>query len=195
MDEALDTWFAREILSHEEALARYLTRTWPNRDDVHDLRQEIYIRVYESAARTRPIAPKSFLFTAARNLMADRMRRRRIVSIETTGDMDALNVSVDEISPEQIANAHQELRRLADALDRLPPKCRAVMWMRKVEGLSQKEVAGRMGVTEGAIEKHITKGVRLLAQWLLSGNGSDGVRDGVRNSETAEVEHGKQHTD
>lgn len=194
MDEPLENWFAREILSHEDSLVRYLMRTWPNRDDIHDLRQDTYIRVYEAAAKARPLAPKSFLFATARNLMADRVRRRRIVSIEATGDMDALNVSVDEISPEQITSAHQELRRLAEAFDLLPPKCRDVVWMRKVEELSQKEVAVRMHITEGAVEKHITKGVRMLAKSLFGGNRTDGMLDDVRNSD-AEVEHGKQHAD
>jgi RNA polymerase sigma-70 factor (ECF subfamily) len=163
MEEDLDTWFVREVLSHEAALMRYLTRTWSNRDDVHDLRQETYVRVYEAAAKSRPLAAKSFLFTTARHLMADRVRRERIVSIEPTGDLEALNVSVDEISPEQRVNARQELRRLADAFDLLPPKCRAAVWMRKVEGLSQREVAARLGVREGTVEKHITKGIRILA--------------------------------
>lgn len=194
MDESLDAWFAREVLSHEDALVRYLRRTWPNRDEVHDLRQETYIRLYESATKARPLAPKAFLFTTARNLMADRVRRRRIVSIEATGDVDALNVSVDEISPEQITSAHQELRRLAQAFDLLPAKCRDVMWMRKVEGLPQKDVAARMGISEGAVEKHITKGVRMLAQSLFGSDGAEEIKNDARNSDVR-VEHGKQHTD
>ena len=185
MDEELDGWFAREILSHEAALVRYLARTWSNRDEIHDLRQEVYIRVYEAAAKARPQAPKSFLFTTARHLMADRMRRGRIVSIEATGDLEALNVLVDEVSPEQRASARQDLRRLAEAFDRLPPKCRDVVWMRKVEGLSQREVAARMGTTEGAVEKHITKGVRLLARMFYGGEGADGPSDGAASAETA----------
>jgi len=75
-EEPLDTWFKREILVHEQALVRYLTRMWRNREEVFDLRQEIYVRVYEAAAKTRPSYPKSFLFTTARHLMTDQIRRR-----------------------------------------------------------------------------------------------------------------------
>jgi RNA polymerase sigma-70 factor (ECF subfamily) len=56
MDEPVDAWFAREILAHEEALVRYLRRCWPQADDILDLRQETYIRVYEAARRARPNA-------------------------------------------------------------------------------------------------------------------------------------------
>ncbi len=53
-DEPLDTWFKREILAHEAALVRCLTRTWRDREEILDLRQEIYIRVYEAASNSRP---------------------------------------------------------------------------------------------------------------------------------------------
>ena len=193
MDESLDSWFAREILPHEEALVRYLARSWSNRQEVHDLRQEIYVRVYEAAARARPLSPKSFMFTTARHLMADRIRRRRVVSIEATADLEALNVLVDEISPEQRASARQELTRLAQALDRLPPQCGRVVWMRKVEGLSQKQVAERLGISEGAVEKQITKGVRLLASQLFGGEGHEPRPGGMPDEHG--TGYGKQHSD
>lgn len=98
MDDTLEQWFAREILAHEQSLVRYLTRVWPNRDDVPDLRQEIYIRIFECAQKTRPDLPKSFLFTTARHLMTDRLRRSRIIFIGARRDLDELNVLVDELS-------------------------------------------------------------------------------------------------
>lgn len=166
MDELLDDWFKREILAHEESLVRYLLRTWPNRHEVPDLRQDTYVRVYEAAQKSRPQAPKSFLFATARNLMADHIRRRRIVAIDSVGDMEALNVLIDTISAEHRASAQQELRRLAEAIDRLPPKCREAVWMRRVDDLPQKEVAARLHVSEKTVEKHIMKGMKLLANAL-----------------------------
>ena len=97
MLDSLDEWFAREILVYEDSLVRYLSRSWHHRDDIHDLRQDTYVRVYEAAARERPRAPKSFLFTTARNLMADRLRRSRVVSIEARADLESLNVHIDEL--------------------------------------------------------------------------------------------------
>ena len=105
----LDRWFALEILVHEAALTRYLQRVWQRHADVPDLRQEIYIRVYERAAKALPASPKAFLFQTARNLIIDRARRERIVSIDYTQDLDALNVLIDEISPEQRLSARQEV--------------------------------------------------------------------------------------
>ena len=164
---------------------RYLARAWPHRADLADLRQEVYVRLYESAARARPGAPRAFLFATARNLMADRVRRNRVISIDTTQDFESLNVLVDEISPEQRVNARQELRCLALAFDQLSDKCREVIWLRRVEGLSQREAAQRLGLNEGAVESQLSRGVRSLARAVFGrGNeadlSADGASTGVR---------------
>jgi RNA polymerase sigma factor (sigma-70 family) len=165
VEEPLDTWFKREVLPHEEVLMRFLSRVWPRQDEICDIRQEAYARVYEAALRVRPQAPKAFLFTTARHLMADRVRRERIVSIRAGGDSDFLNVLVDEISPEQRAGAAEELARLAHAFDRLSVKCREVVWLRRVKELTQKEVAQRLKISEKTVEKHLRTGARLLAHY------------------------------
>jgi RNA polymerase sigma factor (sigma-70 family) len=127
---SLDNWFSTEVLPHEAALMRYLARVWPHRAELPDLRQEIYVRVFESAARERPSAPKAFLFATAKNLLVDRLRHNRVISIDFTLDFDRLDVLVDEISPEREINALQELRRLAAAFDSLSDRCREVIWLR-----------------------------------------------------------------
>lgn len=189
MDESVDDWFAREILPLEEALLRYLNRTWSNPADTEDLLQEVYVRLYEAGKKARPLAPKAFALTVARNLMADRIRRGRVVSIGATEDLEALNVLVDELSPETRATARQELIMLACAFDALPPQCRKVVWMRKVEGLSQKQVAERLGVSEGAVEKQVSKGVRSLANSMFGGEAGEN-----RPQAAADLEYTKHDT-
>jgi RNA polymerase sigma factor (sigma-70 family) len=173
MDDSLEEWFASEILVHEAALMRYLRRVWPHPADIPDLRQDIYVRVYESAAKNRPSLPKAFLFATTRNLLTDRIRHSRIVSIELTQDLESLNVIVDEISPEQRLSARQQLRQLSDALDTLSDDCRAVIWLRRIEGLSQREAAERLGMQEGTLESHLSRGIRALANLVL---GHDDVK-------------------
>jgi RNA polymerase sigma-70 factor (ECF subfamily) len=193
MDETLDAWFVREILAHEDALVCYLRRTWGNRDDIHDLRQETYVRIYEAAGKVRPATPKAFLFATARHLMTDRLRRGRVVSIDAVGDLDTLNVLIDEISPERRLDAHQLLKRLSEAFDRLPDRCRAVIWLRRVEELPQKEVAAHLGISEKTVEKHVAKGVRLMAEYFY-GQAHRGGRRGAPESEQGNG-HGQQQTD
>jgi RNA polymerase sigma factor (sigma-70 family) len=159
----LDLWFAAEILPLEGTLVRYLSRVWPDPAEVPDLRQDIYVRVYESARRGFPHSPRAYLFKTARNLMADRVRHARIVHIDSNQDFEVLNVLIDEISPERRLAARQELQSLAQAFDALSDKCRSVVWLRRVEGLSQQETARRLGMREGAVESQLGRAVRILA--------------------------------
>lgn len=168
MGEAeLDAWFVREVLPLEAALMRFLRRNWREEGDLADIRQDVYVRVYDAARHGIPRQAKPFVFSTARNLLIDRVRRSRIISIETMADLDLSNVSAEEASPERQAIARAELRQLQAALDRLPPRCCKVVVMRKIEGLSQREVAFRLGITEDTVEKQVAKGVRMLANLLL----------------------------
>ncbi|KFN51871.1 hypothetical protein N790_13580 [Arenimonas malthae CC-JY-1] len=197
MSASQDEWFVREILAHEAALMHFLRRFWPHRDEVADLRQEIYVRVYEAAGKALPEQPKAFLFATARHLLADRVRRSRVVSIETMGDFEALNVlMVDGLSPEHWCGARQVLRRLSDAFDRLPARCREVVWLRRVEELSQKQVAARLGISEKTVEKHLAKGMRLMADGFHGGTG-DGLDLAPPAPAVArrEKRHERQHAD
>jgi len=164
MDDALDSWFKSEVVIHDEALTRYLRRSWPRSHEVNDLRQEIYLRVYAAARTHIPDVARTFIFAVARRLIIDRLRHQRVVAIDSVTDFETLNVLVDDISPERDMAAHQELRKLAEALDGLSPKCREVVWMRRIDDLSQKEVAERLGLSERAVERYIMKGMKRLAE-------------------------------
>jgi RNA polymerase sigma factor (sigma-70 family) len=174
MADTFDDWFAREICVHEAALTRYIARAWPNPHEVPDLRHEVYIRVLEAAARSRPLSPKSFLFTTTRHLLVDRARRNRIVSMELLEDLDSLNVLVDEVTPERSMSARQQLGRVSKFLKLLPDRCREVVWMRKVDNLSQKEIAARLGLAQSTVEKHMVRGMQLLADMYFGAQTTQG---------------------
>jgi RNA polymerase sigma factor (sigma-70 family) len=167
MLRGLDQWFVAEVLPHERLLQRYLLRVWRNPSEVPDLVQEVYIRVYERAREQLPEHPKAFLFATARNLMTDHLRRSRVVSIHTVHSVEGVEAVADELSPERRLNARQELGRVAQAFDSLSDKCRDVIWFRRVEGLSQRETAERMGLKEDAIESQLSRGIRALALALF----------------------------
>lgn len=188
MRNPLDDWFVQEILVHEAALMRFLQRHWSPREECADLRQELYVRVYEAAGKSLPSQPKAFLFASARHLLADRVRRAKVVSIEPMGELPSSHVMIDEVSPERWAGGRQALRQLASAFDRLPDRCREVVWLRRVDGLAQKEVAQRLGVTEKTVEKHIAKGMRLLADALYGGPDAAHTQDTGESSDVRQAD-------
>ena len=127
--ESLETWFQREILPLEAALVRFLSRTLPNPADVQDIRHDIYVRILEAAEREPPTQPKAFLFSVARNLLVDRARRNRIVAIDLLEDLDSLNVLIEEGTPERREAGRQQLQKLSLLIQRLPDRCREVVWI------------------------------------------------------------------
>ena len=165
--QTLDDWFVEEVLPLEPMLMRFLRRNWRDEAELGDLRQEAYVRVYEAARRKRPSPVKPFLFSVARNLMIDRLRRKSVVPIETMPEADWLNVSDLEPAPEQRVAARQELQLMQAALNLLPPRCRQVVVLRRVHGFSQREVAQTMGIKEETVESQMVKGMRLLTDAIL----------------------------
>ncbi|MBL8270214.1 MAG: sigma-70 family RNA polymerase sigma factor [Steroidobacter sp.] len=171
---------------------RYLARVWPKREELTDLRQETYVRVFEAATKARPSSAKAFLFKTAHHLMVDKLRRERVVSIEAVGDSEVLHASVDELSTERRVIARDEIKRLARGFDLLPPKCREVVWLRRVQELPQKEVAQRLGVDEKTVERHVSKGSRLLTNYMLGGD-PGATRVGADSAAQNDIEQGERH--
>lgn len=188
MVDSLEFWFKAEVLIHEDLLMRFLAHAWPHRADLADLRQEAYARVCEAAQRSPPRNPKAFLFSIARHVMSDRRRRERVVSIQAAGDTDFSNDLVEERTPERFVGAHQEMVRLAQTFDRLPARCREVIWMRRVLDLSQKEIALRLQIGEKAVEKQISRGNRLLAGCAPHTEAASGRAAAMESDEETSVE-------
>ena len=165
-------WFCAEILPLERPLTRYIARNWRNAGEVADLRQEIYARVIEGVARSgAPLQAKAYLFTTARNHLINSAKRGQVISLESVLDLAASNVAVDQLTPDRVLSAREELGRLSAALDKLPPRCREIVLLRKVEGLTQKQVAARLGIAVGTVEQQMVLGMRAVVDFMLGGSG------------------------
>jgi RNA polymerase sigma-70 factor (ECF subfamily) len=169
MDNGLQSWFVSEILPHQAALTGVLKRLCRCSSDVPDLRQETYIRVCESAAKSRPRSPKAFLLATARNLAFDKLRRERLVPVAHVSNAALLEFSIDELTPERRLAAQQDLHQLSRAFASLPADTKSVIWLRRVTGLSQREAAAALGMDEGALEGHMTRGMHRLLHAIPEG--------------------------
>ena len=159
-------WFVSEVLPLEAQLMQFLHHNWRKAGDIADLRQEVYARVCEAARKQIPQPTKPFVFTIARNLLIDRVRREQIVPIDAVSDLDALGIAQDTPGPDRTVMAREELRRLQSALDRLAPRCREVVVLARIEGLSGREISQRMGISDSAVSQQLDNGMRALADAL-----------------------------
>ena len=170
---AVNGWFVREVLPLEAVLRQYLRHNWRDQSDIEDLLQDVYVRVYEAARKQLPDAVKPFVFTTARNMLTNRVRQHHVVPIEAVADLDALGVAMDAPGADRGLMARDELRRLQAAIDRLPPRCREVVVMRRIDGLSRGEIATRMGITPDTVSAHLTDGMCALSDMLYGEPAAD----------------------
>lgn len=105
-----------------------------------------------------------------------------------------MSFTVDELRPERHLSCRSELRLLQVALDLLPRRCREVVELRKIEGLSQREVASRLGIAEDTVQKQVAKGIRSLAQARLKGARPMAEGDAARQGRSSTQRNGKAST-
>lgn len=167
----LRRWFCHEVLPLEAALMRFIRRNWRSESEAGDIRQDIYERVLNAAARQLPRQAAPYLFTTARNVLINRARRAKVIAIDLVADIDAHSQDFDVLTPLRHLEGREALRQVQAAIAILPPRCREVILLRKVEGLSTREVAERLGVGIDAVEQQTTAGMRAVTDFMLGGSG------------------------
>ena len=181
-DRQRTRWFLRNILPHEPALRGWLSRNTLQGIDADDVIQEAYTILAEMESVETIRYPRAYLFQVARSVIVRHVRRARIVPIHTVDDIERLEHVDDVASPEQYAIDRDELRQLARALAAMPLKTREAFVLRRVRGLSQREVAAQMRITENTVETHISRGILFLIDWF--GRGGNKRSQTSRNMES-----------
>ena len=177
LDSEPARWFAEHVQPHEAMLRVWLRQRFGPRVDLDDIVQEAYVRVLRAREGGPLASPKAFLFATARNLALDRLRRHEVSRTDFLGDFDALHV-LDEREgiPETLAR-NQELALLTQAIQSLPARCRQILTLRKLYGLSHREIAERLGLSESTVSNQITIGIEKCTDFFAThGDGSGSLR-------------------
>lgn len=147
-------------------LRAWLRTQFPSLTDPDDLVQETFARVLQARAAAPIASAKAFLFTTARNLALDQVRRRKIIGIDALTETTAKFVFDDVPGVSETVGRRQELELLTQAIQSLPERCRQVLTLRKIYGLSQKEIAAQLGISEHTVEAQVGNGMRRCAEFL-----------------------------
>lgn len=164
--QRLIDWVAAEITPHEAAIRAWLTRAMVAPDDRDDLIQEAYCHITELPSFDHIERPAAFFFRIVRNLLISQLRHNRVVNIEAVSEIGAIAGMDEAPTPERIADGRREYHRVRQAIAELPERCRVIFELRKIEGLSQKDIARRLGITETIVENEGARGLRLIIEAL-----------------------------
>jgi RNA polymerase sigma-70 factor (ECF subfamily) len=153
-------------LRHEASLKRFIGRFMRNAPDIDDIAQDTFLRAF-AVERSRPIEqPKSFLFRIAKHAALSQLSRKSRLVTDSIEDTDESGTVYPESSAEEEFSASQILGLHCEAVDELTPQCRHVYVLRKVDGLSHKEIAVELGIAVSTVEKHLLKAVEFCARYV-----------------------------
>ncbi len=199
-------WLAIHVVPHEAAMRRWLRGFSALREpDIDDLVQETYAVLAMRDSVDGITDPRSYAFQVAKSLFLQNVRRAKIVSISTSADLASLDIPADTPSPFQHAAGREDLERVAEAIRAMPPQTRRAFWLRRVEGLSQREIAAATALSENTVEKHIARGIRILMEQFGRGGKAvrrassreadpfEGVEDAQESHETDDRSRDRRH--
>ena len=167
----------RSFLANESALKRFLSRYKKRPQDVDDMAQETFLRAFDAEQKREIQSPRAFLFRIAKNVALNSLSNKAGQIVDYVGnssDTDVLSSERPDIAEHRL-DARQRLEILEQALATLPPKCRRVFLLRKVDGYTHKEIAARLGISTKTVENHLTNGALKCSQYLR-GRGFDPVK-------------------
>jgi RNA polymerase sigma-70 factor (ECF subfamily) len=191
--------FTRLVERHQDRLVGLCFRWLGDREEARDAAQEVFLRAFRHAGRVEPRGRLfTWLYRIAINHCLNQLRRRRIVrffSFQAPGGQGRDGESAPELEPadpapgaESALLARERWRRTRAVLDRLPENQRVVVVLAKFEGLSGREIAETLGITEGAVESRLVRAMRRLAAQedrapgvSIRREGSDGGADESRS--------------
>lgn len=161
------------LVAERNALVRFLAARSGDPAGAEDLCQELWLKAQQGT--DRPIGnARAYLFRMAQNLVLDQVReaRRRAArenawAEDWKGEAGASGEPADaSANAEEQIIARDESEALARAIAALPEGAGRVLRLHKIEGLSQPEVAERLGISRSGVEKHMAVAMAHLRKLL-----------------------------
>ncbi len=163
--------FTSLVERHQDRLLRLCERLLGDREEARDAAQEAFLKAFRHAGRAEPRGQLfTWLYRIAVNHCLNRLRRRRIarfLSLSAPADPAAegappFDPPSDAPSAERALAERRRWAATRRAIDALPEGQRAVLVLAKFEGLSYREIAEALDITESAVESRLVRAMRRL---------------------------------
>ncbi|MBX2896849.1 MAG: RNA polymerase sigma-70 factor [Cyclobacteriaceae bacterium] len=108
---------------------------------------------------------KAYLFISTKNASLATIRRRQPLFSNTEEILFSTNL-LDGNDPENILITRELQLQIETAIDQLPPRCKQIFLMSRMESLSYREIAEILNVAEKTVENQIIKSLALIREYL-----------------------------
>ena len=156
MDKPIFRSLAQAAEAYYEELRRFALRRTGSQALADDVVQETWLRARTTSV-AMPYNPRAYLYRMTGNLAADHLQRRGEAARRQIDGALAEQVACPTPIPDVEVAARQEFALLSDAVRDLPEKCRQVFILYRGHGLTMRQVAARLGISEKTVEKHIAR--------------------------------------
>lgn len=170
-DDALDDWFCREVIPLGRPLTHFIRRNWRVEDDIADLRNDVFELTFAGARKELPRNTRQYVFKIARNHLINMSKRAKIVSFDLVSDVESAGGDIDFLATERHLSARESLRHVSAGLDKLTPRLREIVELRKIEGLEPQETADRLGIERTSVNVQLVMAMKALTDHMLGGSG------------------------
>lgn len=155
-------WVALHVVPQEPQVRGALRRAGVAEADIDDLIQDAYCRFAAMDSIAHVDRPGAYFMQTVKNLWRDQLRRARVVRFEEVTEIATWLVEAEELGVEAAVAAREQMRMVEQLLADLPERCRTIFTLKRIEGLPQREIARRLGVSESIVENDVQKALRSI---------------------------------
>ena len=183
---SIDRWLCSEVLPHQHAYQALARRLKGNVDVARDIVQDVYAEVLAGDGWRKARDPKTFILRIVYCRSVNWVNRQKVVPMHQLPTYEGLAYS--DFGPDAFEklSGREELRAVLEILDDLPKRCREVVTMRRIEELPPREIARRLDINLTTVERHLARGVSMLADRLAERGAPRRGRQSITNAEVAQ---------
>lgn len=162
----VDRWFASHVFPHEGLFMSVARRMTGNSDTAREIVQDTYADLLFHEKWRHIEQPKAYALRAVRSIAGRFLQRARIVPIELLANLEDIDRADTGPDAYELLSAKQRRRIILDTIEGLPPQCRRVVKLRRLKEMAPRAIAAEMGISVKMVEKHLAKGMSIIARRL-----------------------------
>ena len=155
------------FFDHKRTLIAYMAKYFLRPEDVEDILQETYVRTLEASLKTTISSPRSYLFITARNLIFRQLKKQSKQVTKEIDDLDHEYLTSRDVPADIKYDDKQKMKTFITAAQSLPPQCKRVFLMRKLYGMSHRDISKELGISTSTVERHISNAIKRCRQEMV----------------------------